>query len=149
MRGQSRHPESSEKGCSWASRVSLKLPFPRQAEGKGHREHSQGALKQPFPRQARGKGNRKGLKLVSRIVRTGPLLGVQGVQNSSFEFQRALFTLLVEEKAIGLKICVFRSTCLFLLPVEESARKTSETLVLSHAIAFSLCLSRKRRQKEK
>ena len=76
VRGQSRHPESSEKGCSWASRVSLKLPFPRQAEGKGHREHSQGALKQPFPRQARGKGNRKGLKLVSRIVRKGAVLGL-------------------------------------------------------------------------
>ena len=82
--------------------------------------------------------------MTPQIVRTGPLLETQGVQNSSFELQCALFTLLVEEKAIRLKICVFRSTCLFLLPVEESARKTSETRVLSHAIAFSLCLSRKR-----
>ena len=87
--------------------------------------------------------------MAPRIIRKGPLLEPQGVQNLSFELQRALFALLVEEKAIRLKICVFRPTCLFLLPVEETARKTSETLVLSHAIAFSPCLSRKRRQKKK
>ena len=95
-----------------------------------------------FPSAGEGKGNREGPKMTPRIVRKGTLLETQGIQNSSFELQCALFTLLVEEKAIGLKICVFRSTCLFLLPVEESARKTSETLVLSHAIAFSLGLSR-------
>ena len=53
----------------------LELPFPRQARGKGHREHAQGSLKQPFPRQAGGKGNREGPKLVPRIIRKGTLLG--------------------------------------------------------------------------
>ena len=71
-----------------------------------------------------------------QIVRTGPLLETQGVQNSSFELQCALFTLLDEEKAIGLKISVFRPSSLFPLPVEETARKTSKTRVLEHAIAF-------------
>ena len=54
----------------------LELPFPRQARGKGHREHAQGSLKQPFPRQAGGKGNREGPKLVPRIIRKGTLLGL-------------------------------------------------------------------------
>ena len=76
--------------------------------------------------------------MTPNIVRTGPLLETQGVQNSSFELQRALFTVLVEEKAIGLKISVFRPSSLFPLPVEETARETSKTLVLEHAIAFSL-----------
>ena len=87
--------------------------------------------------------------MTPQIAQTGTLLEVQGVQNSSFELQRALFTVLVEEKAIGLKICVFCPSSLFPLPVEEKACKTSKTLVLSHLIAFSLCLSRKRRPKEK
>ena len=82
--------------------------------------------------------------MTPKIVRTGPLLETQGVQNSSFELQCALFTLLVEEKAIGLEISVFRPSSLFPLPVEEKAREPSKTRVLSHAIAFSLCLSRKR-----
>ena len=86
--------------------------------------------------------------MTPQIVRTGPLLETQGVQNSSFELQCALFTLLVEEKAIGLKICVFRPSSLFPLPVEEKARKSSRTRVLSHAIAFSLCLSRNWAQKK-
>ena len=96
--------------------------------------------------------DRQGEKAIARDPKQRPeslKRGHFGIQNSSFELEGALFTLLVEEKTIGLKICVFRSTCLFLLPVEESARKTSETRVLSHAIAFSPCLSRKRRQKEK
>ena len=80
--------------------------------------------------------------MTPKIVRTGTLLETEGVQNSSFELQRALFTLLVEEKAIGLKINVFCSNSLFPLPVEETARKTSKTQVLEHAIAFSLFLSR-------
>ena len=42
--------------------------------------------------------------MTPKIAQTGTLLEVQGVQNSSFELQRALFTVLVEEKAIGLKI---------------------------------------------
>ena len=87
--------------------------------------------------------------MAPRIAQKGALLEVQGVQNSSFELEGALFTLLVEEKAIGLKICVFRPSSLFPLPVEEKARESSKTRVLSHLIAFSLCLSRKRRQKEK
>ena len=82
--------------------------------------------------------------MAPHIMRAGPLLGVQGVQNSSFELQRALFTLLVEEKAIGLKISDFRPSSLFPLPIEETAREPSKTRVLSHAIAFSPCLSRKR-----
>ena len=77
------------------------------------------------------------------IVRKEPLLETQGVQNSSFELQCALFTLLVEEKAIGLKICDFRPSSIFPLPIEETAHETSKTLVLSHLIPFSLCLSRK------
>ena len=81
--------------------------------------------------------------MTPQIVRTGPLLETQGVQNSSFELQRALFTLLVEEKAIGLKISAFCSNSLFPLPVEETARETPQTRVLSHLIPFSLCLSRK------
>ena len=81
--------------------------------------------------------------MTPQIVRTGTLLETEGVQNSSFEFQRALFTLLVEEKAIGLKINAFCSNSLFPLPVEETARETSKTRVLEHAIAFSLCMSRK------
>ena len=87
--------------------------------------------------------------MTPQIAQTGTLLEVQGVQNSSFELEGALFTLLVEEKAIGLKICVFRPSSLFMLPVEEKVRESSKTRVLSHAIAFSLCLSRKRRPKEK
>ena len=59
--------------------------------------------------------------MTPQIVRTGPLLETQGVQNSSFELQCALFTLLDEEKAIGLKISVFRPSSLFPLPVEEKA----------------------------
>ena len=69
--------------------------------------------------------------------------GLQDVQNSSFKLQRALFALLVEEKAFSMKIVYFCSTSLFPLPVEETARETPKTRVLSHAIAFSLCLSRK------
>ena len=87
--------------------------------------------------------------MTPNIVRKGPPLETQGVQNSSFELEGALFTLLVEEKAIRLKIVVFRPSSLFPLPVEEKAREPSKTRVLSHAIAFSPCLSRKRRQKEK
>ena len=81
--------------------------------------------------------------MTPKIAQTGTLLEVHGVQNSSFELQRALFTVLVEEKAIGLEISVFRPSSLFPLPVEEKARETSKTRVLRHAIAFSLCLSRK------
>ena len=40
----------------------LKLPFPRQAGGKGHREHAQRAPKSHFPRQAEGNGHREGPK---------------------------------------------------------------------------------------
>ena len=80
--------------------------------------------------------------MAPQIARTEPLLETHGVQNSSFELQRALFTVLVEEKAIGLKICVFCPSSLFPLPVEETARETPRTLVLSYAIAFSLSLSR-------
>ena len=87
--------------------------------------------------------------MAPRIVRTGSLLKTQGVQNSSFELQRALFTVLVEEKAIGLKIYVFCPSSLFPLPVEEKACKTSKTLVLEHAIAISLSLSRKRPAQKK
>ena len=87
--------------------------------------------------------------MTPKIVRTGTLLETEGVQNSSFELQRALFTLLVEEKAIGLKINAFCSTSLFPLPVEETARETSTTRVLEHAIAFSLCMSRKRPARKK
>ena len=86
--------------------------------------------------------------MTPRIVRKGTLLEAQGVQNSSFELQRALFTLLVEEKAIGLKMFVFRPSSLFPLPVEEKAREPSKTRVLSHAIAFSLSLSRNWAQKQ-
>ena len=82
--------------------------------------------------------------MAPQIVRTGPLLETQGVQNSSFELQCALFTLLVEEKAIGLKINVFRPSSLFPLPIEGTARETSKTRVLEHPIAVSLCMSRKR-----
>ena len=87
--------------------------------------------------------------MTPQIVRTGPLLETQGVQNSSFELQCALFTLLVEEKAIGLKISVCRPSSLFPVPVEETARETPKTRVLSHAIAFSPCLSRKRPTQKK
>ena len=87
--------------------------------------------------------------MTPQIAQTGTLLEVQGVQNSSFELQRALFTVLVEEKAIGLKISVFRPSSLFPLPVEEKAREPSKTRVLSHAIAISLCLSRKRPAQKK
>ena len=86
--------------------------------------------------------------MTPQIAQTGTLLEVQGVQNSSFELQRALFTVLVEEKAIGLKICVFCPSSLFPLPVEEKACKTSKTRVLSHLIAFSLCQSRNWAQKK-
>ena len=81
--------------------------------------------------------------MTPQIIRIGTLLEVQGVQNSSFELQRALFTVLVEEKAIGLKICVFCPSSLFPLPVEEKACKTSKTRVLSFTVPFSLCWSRK------
>ena len=67
--------------------------------------------------------------MTPQIVRTGTLLETQGVQNSSFELEGALFTLLVEEKAIGLNISVFRPSSLFHLPVEETAHETSQTLV--------------------
>ena len=87
--------------------------------------------------------------MASQIARTGPLLETQGVQNSSFELQRALFIVLVEEKAISLKIIVFRPNSLFPLPVDGKARETSKTRVLSHAIAFSPCLSRKRPAQKK
>ena len=40
----------------------LKLPFPRQAGGKGHREHARRAPKLHFPRQAEGNGHREGPK---------------------------------------------------------------------------------------
>ena len=52
--------------------------------------------------------------MASQIVRTEPLLETQGVQNSSFEFESALLTLLDEEKAIALNreenVC-FSSEC--------------------------------------
>ena len=83
------------------------------------------------------------------IVQMKALLEVQGVQNSSFELQCSIFTLLVEEKAIGLKISVFRPSSLFPLPIEETAHETSKTRVFSHAIAFSPCLSRKRPARKK
>ena len=83
------------------------------------------------------------------IAPKGAPLETQGVQNSSFELESALFALLVEEKAISLKIIVFRPSALFPLPVEEKARETSKTRVLRHAIAFSLCLSRKRPARKK
>ena len=81
--------------------------------------------------------------MTPKIAQTGTLLEVQGVQNSSFELQRALFALLVEEKAFSMKIVFVCLASLFLLPVEETARETPKTRVLSHLIPFSLCLSRK------
>ena len=82
--------------------------------------------------------------MAPRIFRKESLFEVQGVQNSSFELRRALFALLVEEKAFSTKIIYFCSTSLFPVPVEETARETPKTLVLSHLIPFSLCLSRKK-----
>ena len=45
--------------------------------------------------------------MAPRIFRKESLLEVQGVQNSSFELERALFALLVEERAFGTKILYF------------------------------------------
>ena len=45
--------------------------------------------------------------MTPQIVRTGTLLETQGVQNSSFELEGALFILLVEEKAFSMNILFF------------------------------------------
>ena len=87
--------------------------------------------------------------MTPQIVRTGPLLGVQGVQNSSFELQCALFTLLVEEKAIGLTISVFRPSSLFPLPVEEKARETSKTSFKQCDCLFPLPVEEKARAQKR
>ena len=58
----------------------LKLPFPRQAGGKGHREHAQRAPKSHFPRQAKGKGNR---------VRVPPFSSTGRAKNRTFFLRRA------------------------------------------------------------
>ena len=64
------------------------MPFPRQAGGKGHHEHSQRALKLHFPRQAEGKCNREGPQIMTQIVRTGPLLGILGEPSKRLSLDR-------------------------------------------------------------
>ena len=141
-RRQSWHPESSEKERSWSSWGAPEITFSSTGRGKRPSRAFPENPEIAFSSTGRGKRQSRGTQMVSQIARTGPFLETQGVQNSSFELEGALFTLLVEEKAIRLKIVVFRPSSLFPLPVKEKACETSRTRVLSHLIAFSLCLSR-------
>ena len=69
-----RGPENHDMAFSLTGRGNMpsQQPFPRQAGGKGNREHSQEALTYIFPRQGGGKGNRKGSKPASMISALGP-----------------------------------------------------------------------------
>ena len=57
-----RDPNDTQRATLGPHVWGLKLAFPRQAEGKGHREHPQRALKLHCPRQAKGKGHPAGPK---------------------------------------------------------------------------------------